>query len=579
MQEQISRDGPADPEKWNSREKGPCLAQPSTSEPASISTPDEIEDQIAGIILKALQNKDSQALEQSWSTVERGCFGLVQTGRRVKATISYRPLLDGLLRLVDVSPSLSSQLYSCVVLLSSYSVKVWTAFTRAGILDSHAEVQDLIAKTAARMNPVWGHWSVEDQALVADSLMDLSNINKYEENHLLWTPPITPISIAVSRCIALASKSMTDDDLRMPTTLLHNIVLRCPSWAWESLQTEDLLCALNLLPESSTPREEIKKRMLLMPAKRLCMAPVIEASSPSSSTLKPKTEGARCTNLSLEPGTAGTEASSPASIVSPSEAYSFVKTLERKNDGNAIHSATHTWLRLNKPNLVAAAYVAAPQKLRLEVEQHTEVHSHIESVPNHFVSGLDLQIDEHLVGLLGFVQEIADVYGVNRNFGHQSHFQFLKRVSILHPRLMLRRIDSACAAGRTILDGLSTPSQVLDDAAIKVLEYLFDITSGLPSGDPNSKKDVSDFTIKTLAFLTDDTRLPDGIPKQFEALARLVFKAIESYIEEDVIPRVQTLLQSLANANRGNEILMSDVRNLAAMILPLSTDTKKPKSS
>lgn len=578
MKEQTNKDFLAELNERTSTEDA-CLVQPYTGKPASSPSPYEIEDQIAGIILNALQKKDSHALEQSWSAVERGCFRLVQTGRRFNATISYRPLLDGLLRLVHVHPSMSSRLYSCVVLLSSYSVRIWTAFVRTSILDSHTEIQDVIAKTAARMNPTWDHWNIEDQKLVANSLMDLSNIDNYDGKQLLWTLPVTPISIAISRCVARASNTTTGDDPQMPTRLLNNIVSRCPSWAWESIPTEDLIHVIGLLPESTNPGEEMKKRTLLMPAQSLCMGSVIEVSSFSDSTSEAVTAQAQPFRVLLETVRAGTDTSSPESIVSPSEAYSFVKRQEQTNNETAIHSATDTWLRQNKPDLVAAAYVAAPKPLRLIVDRHAEVHFYIQSIPIELVSGLDLQIDEHLAGLLGFVQDIADVYGVNRNFSHRHHFQFLKRVAVLHPWLMLRRVDSVCAAGRTILEGLSTPSQVLDDAAIKVLEYLLDITSGLPFRNSRRKRDASDFMIKTISFLADDVRLPDGIPEQLEALTRTVFKAMESCIEEDVKPRVLAILQRLANINRSNEILLSDLRNLASTMSPLSTDMRKSKSS
>ncbi|PXF49722.1 hypothetical protein BWQ96_00374 [Gracilariopsis chorda] len=197
-----------------------------------------------------------------------------------------------------------------------------------------------------------------------------------DEHYLPWTLPITPISIAFSRCIAQASMLMINDHLCTPKTLLHSILRQSSSRPRESLRTDDLSYALKLFPELSTPSEEKKNRMLVIRAINLLIKAVIEASSPSRATWKPKAEELKHSNLILEPVTPATELYSATSSLSPSDSYSFVKTQEQKNDENEIHCAAHAWLKFLK---------------------HAEFHSHLKGIPSKLISGLDLQIDEHVL--------------------------------------------------------------------------------------------------------------------------------------------------------------------------------------
>ncbi|KAI0563076.1 hypothetical protein FGB62_47g02 [Gracilaria domingensis] len=427
----------------------------------------------------------------------------------------------------------------------------------------HNELATLTAESMACVNSAWSSMEPDDLSLIACSLMDLSLPKRYEEAGYLPTAAInTPLNISISTCLACLSKSAIES-AEYPGMLIRKIANLAIPEAWESVPNDDLLGILKFLPETVSVAKEIELLYHIRISWYSQMRRIFwrSASKCSERSLTSCRETGR-SNLAGALVLKEQELVDFEDVAFVGDAYTLAKQLKQSGDGAALESAIKAWSRKEEPDFVAAAYIAAPNDLRFCVEESPGMQSCIENLPRGLSSDLDASIDAYLAGLLESIPEIAEVYGVKRNpHPHQQHRQ-LRRAAMLHPLLMLRRTPCFCAAGKTVLFGLSMPSQTYSEEALEVIALLLGVLSELRYANSIFRNTISAFIVEVFLFLVDEGRLSNGIPKQLETLAVCVLKSIPTCTKDDLERHILGLLPKLIDANKHNGTLLFPLQDV-----------------
>ncbi|CAN8073178.1 unnamed protein product [Agarophyton chilense] len=402
--------------------------------------------------------------------------------------------------------------------------------------------------------------------------MHISRPRNFEKTgYIATTTYASPLTFAIRACLFPPSNSEAGPTQYLDT-LIYKIVNRAPLHAWESICNEDLLCVLKLLPESNSVAKELQiiyqvriswyshARKRLLKSYYMCpeTAFVLLRGTERSFFYRalPPLEGEAKKVEAKEGGTADYR-----SVNITVDAYKLAMKWKQNTKKQAFDSAATIWLRRRQPELVAAAYIAAPNILRSTVEENPEVHSQIENLPKGLLSDLDIYIDERLASLLESIPEIAAVNGVKAVVNRDAESRQLRRTAILHPFLMLRRTEDFCAAGKVILFGLSSPSKIHSEEALDVLTLLLGIISELPYANSIFRAKMSTFMVKVFLFLVDEGRLTNGIPRQLEPVAILVLKNITICTNDDIERNVLRLVPTLIETNKNNDTLLCAFRD------------------
>lgn len=207
------------------------------------------------------------------------------------------------------------------------------------------------------------------------------------------------------------------------------------------------------------------------------------------------------------------------------EAFERVKRMCAGRNDKDVHKLFAGWIRDGRVHMACAAYLAAPNVLGSVVMKRGELCEGVGALGLHVWSEIDGVIDAELRRLLCGVRELARVLGGRWEDGSREALLGLKRVALVHPFIMARRIPCLESVCRTVLHGLSEKDAKYRKGALRVLEVVVEVVRLLPRNCLR-EENVGNLCAEILRFLVEESRGENGVPEMFADLTIAVFKLV-----------------------------------------------------
>eukprot|EP00177_Eucheuma_denticulatum_P006444 GFKZ01011749.1.p1 GENE.GFKZ01011749.1~~GFKZ01011749.1.p1 ORF type:complete len:512 (+),score=70.57 GFKZ01011749.1:235-1770(+) len=186
----------------------------------------------------------------------------------------------------------------------------------------------------------------------------------------------------------------------------------------------------------------------------------------------------------------------------------------------SIVSMVRGWVEKGNLCNAAAAYLAAPRVLGRVVEKVDGMGEVVRGMSWQLWSVVDDEIDQSLRDLVCSIEEIAVVLGRLCEDNADRSKVRLKRVALIHPWILRRRVRSLEGVVTTVLHGLADGMEKYEAPGMKVLEVCLEVM-GMIEGVANS-----DVVGELLRFLIGEGRGANGVPDMFGDFSLALFRLL-----------------------------------------------------
>lgn len=483
-----------------------------------------IEHSIADALLKSL----SQGLDPNECAfhLERRAVDFFQNRLRAPNRAISPVILEAIATFATAHPNLKPRALSSLLVLAAASVASWNSVAASKIFELHPDLYELLSRSIAKVNPCLHYLAVEVISAISTAFVELSDFETYEKHDRLRKFPVTPASLAVKGCFGnLKDERKVDSSA---ADLLTKVLCCLPLKALESIPDEDWARALDLALEANINEKYVSLRTLLglsrdSPA-RAEMLRVVRKRPESSLAMD---IGRNDTVTSPQTSLASFDKifSSLLEINTAEKAYQLVRRSCAEGDDRSMKTAASKWLSAGKLNLVAGAYLAAPAMLSSLVDNNNEVFAAMKELPGALWSPVDETMDNNLADLLSTVPELSRLLARRNGDNGKSAQLSLKRLALMHPFLVARRLECLSSACRTALHGLTNCEERYERPCLRVFEVVFEVICTLPVACLEAAE-IESLSVETLEFLLEENRVENGVPDMFSDLATAIFKSL-----------------------------------------------------
>lgn len=506
------------------------------------------EEALAGILLQTLKGKMHG--KDGANRVEEACVRLYHEGSTSQEYQVPPALLEAIVSLSKRSPELTERMISCLLMLSCFCAQSWKTLMDSEFAGKTPQFGSIV--TAAFLNRyTWGRLPISTQQKLLNALCDLSRIEYYEESCWLRNYPKTPLLLALETTL---NELSCDADENRPSAkdTVAAIFGACPGEALEVIPEDKTLNALKVLLNTHINTEPLQPRLLGGFAKDSPVRQKLCALFEFHQDIPFVNKWLRLTPRIAWEATPSSESNSIPVVRSLNEAYDITRSRLSDNKEGEIVQSANCWMRSKNYLFIAAAYLAAPVVLQRVTESCKEVCEALVELPETLRSPIDSRIDDALFGLMRTIPELKTVLAPETNEDETEPSIKLKRIALMYPHLVARRILCLAACVITVLQGLSDPSSKYSKAALNVVNIIFAITTKLPSRLPIFVEVVADTALR---FLLEENRLHHGIPIMLSQLASSLFilfsRHTSGFLRDKLLASLPTII---ANNNANYEV-------------------------
>lgn len=234
------------------------------------------------------------------------------------------------------------------------------------------------------------------------------------------------------------------------------------------------------------------------------------------------------------------------------KAFMMVKRIHGSGDDREVLKLFTSWLQDGHAQMACAAYLAAPSALSDAMKRRRKLCSVVGTLGLQIRSEVDEAIDTALSRLLNVVEEFARVLGRRYEDESREALLALKRIVLVHPFIMARRMECLQAVCRTVLYGLSEKEGKYGKGALRVMEIVV-VVVGLLPGNCLREESVVGLCEEMLHFLVEENRGENGVPEMFADLTIAVFRLVAKIEKEKVADLVEKVRRGRGTVKRITE--------------------------
>lgn len=522
-----------------------------------------IEHSIADVLLQCL-SKNLNPNECAFHLERRSIDLFQHRPQATKGAISP-VILEAITTFAAAYSALKPRALSSLLVLSASSVASWDFVATSKVFELHPDLYELLARSMAGANACFEYLAPEVSKAISVAFIELSDFDTHERRGRLRRYPLTPVAVAVG---GFFRKRIGENEFdSFPPELLSDVLRSLPLQALEAIPDDDWAKALDLALESKVNVEFVQVRTLVG----------ISRGSPARGEMLRIIRKHPESSIALEVGGSESIASPQASLSSMEKIFSSlseINTAEKafrltkrscaEDDENIVQNAAAKWLSDGDMHLVAAAYVAAPNTLNRLVDNKNAVFTAMTELPPVLWSSIDEIVDDNLADLLSTISEFAHLLA-RRNCDNGKSAQLsLKRLALIHPFVVARRLGCLSSVCRTVLHGLTNREERYERPSLRILEVLFEVIGTLPV-DCIQTRESENLCVEALEFLLEENRVENGVPDMFSDLATAVFKVLsplQGILQDSRIPDL------IAKVRKGAGTSMR-IKEAAESLLPV----------
>ena len=503
-----------------------------------------VENDIAAVLLQIIASNIYD--EKTSDHIEHLFLQLFNYAWKMGTYVPPAPILESLAILGETQNPLSSQAIDYLIFLGALSPDMWLEVITPQLIKSIPTIGRNIMYAIAGASSSIHLWNKTLSKNCTDSLVRLCDIDKFEEGLVLSMYPSTPFVLSFNAFKShLKEKGCPVDCAQCE--IFEMVLKKHPSDAWEPVSDRDIIVLFEMFDIKKIPPSSLTRRIQCgfqknTPAfRKLVNLASLDNAPPwlKSWKVEQKVE-TQITELDRNDHSLMSEKDATNSDTAFAQVQNFLENEQEEK----IKTLVGVWLKSGREDLVAAAYIAAPNALNRMLSSNKDVMEKVSSSPMHLWSTIDDELDIAISELLRGLPEIgALVPGGGDAFAKDPSI-VIRRYSLLFPYLWVRRISCLRAVVITILSGLTERNLVYEKKVLQVLETILKI---IESFHLKTEENIPITCTEVLRFLLSENRETNGIPENLEKLVLLSCKILSQCPNVPNTSEVKSMAHNIQN--------------------------------